>query len=132
LILQCYLLIYFAARIVTLIIYTQANTEPLQYVVFVRFLGSFSFSYFRIARQVKATGLRNCVLFERFSVFEKIFTPETLQPIDITHRGHYILWREASLNDNACPGIAEWKERVQASADAGESGFFFFKEHLII
>ncbi|KAJ7743479.1 hypothetical protein DFH07DRAFT_964114 [Mycena maculata] len=106
-------------RVVTLVIYHTAGTPPTLYVVFLRCLTAFEFGYFRIAKTVKAVGLDHPVGFQRYSVFRNSFVPETLQPIDITSRGEYMLYKDRTLPDRDCPDIDEWKKKVHNSA-AGE------------
>jgi hypothetical protein len=104
------------------VIYDTANADPKQYVVWLRFLTSFEFGYFRIAHQVQAvaTGSAQAVPFHRYSVFTNQFKPETLQPINMKRHGAYMIYRNATFMDDACPGIAGWKMKAEQSAKERE------------
>ncbi|KAJ7437032.1 hypothetical protein FB451DRAFT_1452242 [Mycena latifolia] len=103
-------------RRVTLIIYDTPG-HPKYYVVWLRYLGCFDFSYFRIARDVQAVHdiEEQRVAFQRYCVFTNEFKPETLTPINMEQRGTYILYQKASLDDRSCLGIEEWKTRAEES-----------------
>ncbi|KAJ7447694.1 hypothetical protein FB451DRAFT_1375593 [Mycena latifolia] len=104
-------------RRVTLIIYDTPG-HPKYYVVWLRYLGCFDFSYFRIARDVQAMhdNEEQRVAFQRYCVFTNEFKPETLKPINMEQRGAYMVYRKASLDNKACLGIEEWKTRAEESA----------------
>lgn len=73
-----------------------------------------------MAARVKAVGA-DAILFERYCVFTDTWKPETLEPINMTERGDYMLYRAAFLTEDECPQLATWKEKVKISARVGES-----------
>ncbi|KAJ6466515.1 hypothetical protein DFH09DRAFT_1338894 [Mycena vulgaris] len=102
-------------RIVTLIIYATADCDPIQHVVYLRYLPAFNFGYFNIARQIEADS-PSPVQFDRYCVFAGEFKRETLEPINMTDRGGYMVYRDASFTDAQCPGIRQWITRAESVA----------------
>ncbi|KAJ7706562.1 hypothetical protein B0H14DRAFT_2647046 [Mycena olivaceomarginata] len=104
------------ARVVTLIIYAERAIQPVFEVVFLRFLGCFQFGEFRVAKRVNAVG-RRAVPYERYSIFERAFTPENpIQSINMLERGSYMIYKLATLPEAACLDLAHWKATAHASA----------------
>ncbi|KAJ7140629.1 hypothetical protein C8R44DRAFT_726365 [Mycena epipterygia] len=95
-------------RIVTLIVYNQAHTKPLQYVVF-----DCKASQGHWAAQLRLVRALLCVRTD-------LHTGDTPANRHNTSRPLYALEGSCPWTTDACPGIAEWKERVEASANAGE------------
>ncbi|KAJ6545756.1 hypothetical protein B0H19DRAFT_1076016 [Mycena capillaripes] len=102
-------------RDVRIVVFNKAAVNPQKSRVWVRFLGGFDFSACRISQRVNATG-PNPIPFERYCVFTQTWKPETLEPINITERGHYMLYRAAFLTEDDCPGLAKLKATVQGAA----------------
>ncbi|KAF8183520.1 hypothetical protein K438DRAFT_1766809 [Mycena galopus ATCC 62051] len=102
-------------RVVQIIVFNKPNAKPLKVDVNVRFPGHFEFSKLKIAELVGAVGAAP-VPFERYCVFSQGWKQETLEAINLTERGNYMLYRWAFLAENDCPGIAQWMAKVQASA----------------
>ncbi|KAJ7697461.1 hypothetical protein B0H17DRAFT_1265075 [Mycena rosella] len=102
-------------RNVTLVIYTTADTPAIEHVVHLRYLPGFKISYFKIAEEIRLTG-PSPVAFERYCVFAGEFEPEALNVIDMTARGGYMLYRNASLTDAQCPDIKRWMSALECSA----------------
>ncbi|KAJ7496267.1 hypothetical protein B0H11DRAFT_1910026 [Mycena galericulata] len=102
-------------RRITIGVYNTADCPALEYVVWVRFLQHFDISYYRIASTAGIFGRRS-VPFQRYSVFEHCFIQETLVPIDVRRRGEFLLYKVAGLAEESCPGIEEWKAKLEKSA----------------
>ncbi|KAJ6559584.1 hypothetical protein B0H19DRAFT_1260295 [Mycena capillaripes] len=102
-------------RDVRIVVFNKAAVNPHKSRVWVRFLGGFNFSACRIAQRVNAIG-PNPIPFERYCVFTQTWKPDTLEPINITERGHYILYRAAFLTEEDCSGLAKLKATVQRAA----------------
>ncbi|KAJ7449745.1 hypothetical protein B0H11DRAFT_1928527 [Mycena galericulata] len=102
-------------RRITIGVYNAADCPALEYVVWVRFLQHFDISYYRIASTAGIFGRRS-VPFQRYSVFEHCFIQETLVPIDVRRRGEFLLYKVAGLAEESCPGIEEWKAKLEKSA----------------
>lgn len=118
------------ARVVTLIIYAERAIQPVFEVVFLRFLGCFQFGEFRVAKRVNAVG-RRAVPYERYSIFERAFTPENpIQSINMLERGSYMIYKLATLPEAACLDLAHWKATAHASAANNNGSFHQFSVHV--
>ncbi|KAF8142925.1 hypothetical protein K438DRAFT_1784190 [Mycena galopus ATCC 62051] len=104
-------------RMITLIFYERANAPPTFGSAFLRFLGCFHLCDLGIAQRVHAVDGHRSMQYERYSVFERAFTPaDPNQPINMIDRGCHLLFKAASLQESECPKIAHWKATAQASA----------------
>ncbi|KAF8152729.1 hypothetical protein K438DRAFT_2079376 [Mycena galopus ATCC 62051] len=127
-------------RMITLIFYERANATPTFGSAFLRFLGCFYLCDLGIAQRVHAVNGRRSVPYERYSVFERAFIPtDPNEPINMSDRGSYLLYKAASLREGECPKIADWKATAQASAalaldsdDSDEEGDFHSDSNLEI
>lgn len=105
------------------VIYTAANQEPVEQQLRLRSKSNFQFTYFPIAKAIRAVAEGDdpfCVEFLRFSLSSLKFTSDrVLETLNLTGRGNIVLYRAKFLRNEQCPGINTWMARACAAAYPG-------------
>ncbi|KAJ7027280.1 hypothetical protein C8F04DRAFT_1189715 [Mycena alexandri] len=107
------------ARTTRIIVFDKPNSKPKTSLVLLRQPGRFELSFFKIAAQMQITHPEpNTVTYDRYCVFTQQWEPEDLNPINMSGRGDYMLYRASAMLEDSCLEIAELKIKVQDSADS--------------
>ncbi|KAJ7026205.1 hypothetical protein C8F04DRAFT_1268378 [Mycena alexandri] len=100
------------------VIYTDAEQEPMEQQLRLRSKSNFEFKYFPIAKVVRAVPDGDdptCVEFVRFSLSTLTFTEDRiLGTLNLTDRGNILIYRAKHLTNEQCPGIDTWIARACA------------------
>ncbi|KAJ7436359.1 hypothetical protein FB451DRAFT_1193976 [Mycena latifolia] len=103
-------LIVLIGRIIHAVVYFEANTPPVQRLLYCSVETRFKFMSYSVAQNVSPGRT-----FLGYSVYSGTYR-EAEQPINLRGRGNFMVYREGSLRRIDCPGVAEWEARAMESA----------------